>query len=193
MAFRIFWLSPPQNRLFDLYKRASFENVLYKSTTIIFAKYHESIPYNITSLSPIEASDLYTLRQDFLAETSFLWPEKILEYAIIEAISRSGSCKKFEIRGTETPALIYYIAYPAEQNIKRIQVLETNARNSLEIECLVSVIKSEYPITEEIEIESSCDFLSKNNKSVSRSALLLPFHKELSSYMEKLHLSLPME
>ncbi len=186
-------VKPATESLFDLYKRASFENVLYKSTTIIFAKYHESIPYNITSLSPIEASDLYTLRQDSLAETSFLWPEKILEYAIIEAISRSGSCKKFEIRGTETPALIYYIAYPAEQNIKRIQVLETNARNSLEIECLVSVIKSEYPITEEIEIESSCDILSKNNKSVSRSALLLPFHKELSSYMEKLHLSLPME
>jgi len=193
-------VKPATESLFSLYSRASFEKVLYKSTSVFFVKNSEtaidnimSLSSDIRSLSSIEASDLYTLRQDSLANTCFLWPEKILEYAIIEALSRSGSCKKFDISNSETSRLIYYIAYPAEQNKKSIQVLETNVRNSLEIECLISVIRSEYPGTEEIEIISSSDFPSKNNKSVSRSALLLPFDKGHSQYMEKLHLSLPLE
>lgn len=186
-------VKPATESLFSLYKRASFDKVLYKRTTTVYVNHSKFIPSELMTISSTDASSLYSLRQDSLAESCFLWPIEILEYAIIEALSRSGSCKKFEITANKSSRLLYYIAYPTEENKKRIHVMETNARNSFETECLISVIKLEYPGTEEIEIESSSDFPVTNNNFVSRSALFLPFDKELSNYMEKLHLSLPLE
>ncbi|MFA5848631.1 MAG: GNAT family N-acetyltransferase [Bacteroidales bacterium] len=186
-------VKPATESLYNLYSRASFESTLYKSTTIHYVKHTNLIACNQITISPTDASELYSLRQNSFAGTYFLWPEKILEYVIIEALSRSGSCNKIEIVANKSCNLLYYIAYPTVVNKKRIYVLETNARNRIEIEYLKSSIISEYPGTEEIEIESSSDSPLKDNNIVSRSALCHTFDKELTGNIEKLHLSLPLE
>ncbi|OFY39497.1 MAG: hypothetical protein A2X18_05245 [Bacteroidetes bacterium GWF2_40_14] len=186
-------VKPATESLFLLYTRASFENTLYKSTTTHYVKHDSPGPRQQVTAFSTDASEIYSLRQDSFAAKYFLWPEKILEYAIIEALSRSGSCKTLEITTTYSSRLLYYIAYPAEENKKRILVLETNARKKNEIDLLISAIISEYPETEIIEIESSSDFPSKGNNIISRSALCLPLDKKIACHLEKLHLSLPLE
>ena len=88
---------------------------------------------------------------------------------------------------------LYYIAYPDDLNSTKIKVLETNAKNPVEVEALISVLKNEYPKIEETEIESSINFMESVSYTIERSALLLSFNEGLTNGLAKLHLSLPLE
>ncbi len=184
-------VKPATDSLFNFYSQI-FKGTLVKSNTIYQVKDISHDPENNLSIYPLDITELYTLRQDSFAGSYFLWPKKILEYAIFEVLSRSGSCKKIEMISNQHSRFLYYIAYPIEENGKKIHVLETNVRNNKEVECLISAIISEYPCTEDIEIESSSAFFS-SERVVSQSALYLSFDATKTESLKKLHLSLPME
>ncbi|MEN6618538.1 MAG: GNAT family N-acetyltransferase [Rikenellaceae bacterium] len=186
-------VKPANDNLYPFYLDSSFDRILFKSVSTFLTK--ESVGRNDSSLviTSLNASDLFSIREASFADTRYLWPKEILGYVIIEALSRSGSCKKFEITNGNSNRVLYYIAYPDELISTKIKVLETNAENPIEIEYLLSILKGEYPGMEETEIESPISYLESVSYTVQRSALLHPFNENLSPLLEKLHLSLPLE
>lgn len=185
-------VKPASESLYQFYIKASFNLKLSKSTsTFIVSAINR--PMQRVVLTDISASELFEIRNKSYSGTHYLWPEEVLNYILIEARSRSGFCKRYRIDSLESEQYYYFVSYPNEVTRNQIDVLETNARNPQEIESLLSVLKEIYPDVEQIKIESSLKFMDYTGHTIEKSALLLPFQEELETYLEHLHLSLPME
>lgn len=185
-------VKPASDSLYNFYINSSFNRVLSGSVSVFQTKEPFSPRLNIT-ISALNAPDLFALRKEFFADKQYLWPEDILQYVIIEAQSRFGFCVKAIIEDENCNRALYFIAYPDDNCSSRIKVLETNARSPFEIECLISILKTQYPEMEETEIESPVDFIESVSYTVNRNALLLSFDEKSTSILDNLHLSLPME
>lgn len=194
-------VKPASESLFPFYIKSSFNRVISKG--ILTFQTHSPVKSHersLTETSDINARELLSMRAASFSDTHFLWSEDILNYAIIEAKSRGGQCKKFRIITDNTDNSIYFVAYPDDFNRKKIKVLETNVKNKVEIDILIALLKPEFPEMEEMVIDSSSNNLDSLISCINpygffveKSALLHSFDSSLSPFLEKLHLSLPME
>ena len=186
-------VKPASESLYQFYIKSTFDVVISKGLSTFITASHVKPNENSIIASDINASELFLLQTVSFSDTHFLWPKEILSYALLEAKSRGGSCKKFQTNNEKSDHVLYYIAYPDDLNSNKIKVLETNAKNPVEVEALISVLKNEYPKIEETEIESSINFMESVSYTIERSALLLSFNEGLTNGLAKLHLSLPLE
>ncbi|MFA6333954.1 MAG: GNAT family N-acetyltransferase [Bacteroidales bacterium] len=186
-------VKPASEALYQFYIKFSFDKIISKSVSKFITSPIVCPVENSIITSDISVSELYSMREDFFSGTHFLWTKEILNYAIIEAKSRSGSCKKFQKNSKRSGSTLYYIAYPDELKSNKIKILETNAINPAEIKTIISVLMEEYPKIEEFEIESSLRFMDYAGFTIEKSALLYLFNNDLSDFLKHLHLSLPLE
>jgi hypothetical protein len=186
-------VKPADEGLYDFYLNSSFNTEISQGVTTLVTTFDTNKHCEYSQVKDLETSELFQMREDSFSSLNYLWPAEILNYAIIEAKSRSGKCKIIKSTGNTSLRPLYYIAYPDELNRNSIIVLETNAKNPAELESLVYVLKNEYPLITEAKFITPVDYLDTVSYIVKKSALVNIFDESISAPLQKLHLSLPLE
>lgn len=192
-GFSYMLVKPATENLFDFYIKSSFDKAVSKGVLTIRSdntiKYTAPLP----ETRDINASELFSMRTSSMNDTLFFWNESILNYALIEARSRGGQCKKFDFIDDGVINTIYFVSYPDDLYPEKIKILETNVKNQSDLDILFLIIKREYSNMEEISLDCSTNNLRDSRVVSQRSALFLTFNNELTPYLKRLHLSLPLE
>jgi len=192
-GFSYLIVKPADEKLFSFYIKSSFDKVILKGLSTINTLTTAKQLGSPVETIDLNAPELYVMRGAAFLNTNFLWCEEVLNYAILEAKNRGGSCKIIKPSFSSYDRPLYFIAYPDELCINKIKVLETNAKTTIEFEILISSLKQDYLKMEEMVVDFPANYLKSQNFSIQRSALLLIFNPIIASHLEKFHLSLPLE
>jgi ribosomal protein S18 acetylase RimI-like enzyme len=197
-------VKPATIGLFDLYKRLGFDKELLKTSyTQNFENIdkgsinwrYQKIFGSIKLLSP---ENLVKFREEQQYASYFMWPLAILRYALSEALDRSGQAFYFEKISIEGHTKrIYVIGYPDESDKsgKTFKILECNASTLDDFEDIYSVLRftgNSTFLTMKADIPGY-RYEKLPHSNIDTAALYMELRPGVSSFIEKLHLSLPME
>jgi len=182
-------VKPAEEPLFRLYRKMGIETTLYShkitiplSSDSITNDKHNLAKDNIVAdsvFNPLSWEDLYVLRERI---GSFLWPKEILEYALHEALSRPEAI-------AASDGELYFIAALSYSTPDSVDILETNANSSIQVDKILSYLHNRIPHAQTASITHS------GNSEKHNSALLkiLNPEKSIEKYLSEQYLSLPME
>jgi ribosomal protein S18 acetylase RimI-like enzyme len=187
-------IKPAESSLFDLYKKQSFETTITKHITNV-----DLSQINLSGISPFKKvenltiAELYSIREEELFKTHFLWPLEILNYTIEDAKSKGGSLVALKDE-TKEKRTLFYVSYPDESNVSCIKVADSNVIHISELNQVILDVKLAFPYAKLLKFESpSCGFKS-DNTTLENSALIKILDSNIDfQKISQLHLALPME
>lgn len=207
-------LKPAEESLYTLYRKHSFENNLtcYLIEIDISKKKNKEAPLKRGSFKTIITQNNNHLKnRESLAKTNFLWPDKILQYSLLEIKSRGGNTKysQKEANLLSEPRLtderdktpLFYSSYLDESDASTVKVIDHNILSEQDLKSVINNLTSqnkllskiifEFPTTTNLAIFS--DYTHQYSIINSGLMKLLTPESGKREHLLKLHLTLSME
>ncbi len=187
-------VKPADPTLFSYYRNLNFNIPLRSGEKTINREFSPPSTSLSFTTAPLTGKILHKLRLRTLSSHFFLTIPKIVQYAVLECESRGGLSTLITKNSVSPTSPLYCLAYPEENNHKKIIVIETNAKNNSEKDMVVAHLFEHYKDAESIVYRTHPSFLtSPSDSEIIITELALLLKDECKPVIESRHFSLPLE
>jgi len=187
-------VKPADPSLFSYYKDLNF-NIPLRSgeMTITRESFSSGASLSFTT-APLTGKILHKLRLRSLSSHYFLTIPKIVQYAVMECESRGGLSSLISKESVSPTSSLYCLAYPDENDQKKIIIIETNAKNSKDKDMVVAHLFEHYKDAESVVYRTHPSlFASSSDAEILTTELALLIKKDCKPVVESRFFSLPLE
>lgn len=201
-------VKPADEGLYNFYRGQSFDILInkhafhidlhsYNLDTVHFSEFnsfHSLKSFKNTPEYDIITQKLFSLRENEKSDIYLLWPYSILQYALMDIMSKGGDLHFTYDR--KDNLVLYYIEHPVESDSGIIKVIDCNYKSERDLSLIISHIKSTQEKVKKIVFEGNFNNSPLPSFCITKekSALIKFLDDKINpEFISNIHLSLPME